>query len=252
MKLLNVVLSFCVLFVVSGAVADEPYNPKTILVVAYEPFDGRKANGSETAAMYLKGKKFEVLPRDTGVVYTVKVLVLPVVWQEPERLATRYIRDHKPSLVLGMGECGTYTEMRFETRAVNLRSGQDENGECPITNYISKGGPYFKHTRLKFNKDLFDCKFTKSRFAGNYLCNNLFYVTLGATKAPVGFVHLPSQRDASDEDYLKLVQKNLILLLEDNLEAKLYTPKPRADQGDIAPPPPEEDDIPMIFFDIPE
>jgi len=168
--------------------------PDPILVVAFGPFAGRGENGSATVARALDGR--------TVAGHPVVTAVLPVAWGAPERKLPALVAEHRPRLVLGLGE-GHPGRVAIETRAVNARAHRDERGQPPPSGTIEADGPDARASRFAIPDDLpaTDVPVVRSDDAGRYLCNNLLWVTISHTEDRAGFIHLPPQGDQADAVY---------------------------------------------------
>jgi pyroglutamyl-peptidase len=106
---------------------------------------------------------------------------------------TRALKDFRPDVVLGLGQCSRGSLLRQERRAVNRR--RHSGDEKP--RHIARAGPpkLFTNLNLKLSRHA-----KWSQDAGNYVCNFSMYVMLDYIKrrklpTHYGFVHVPRGYD---------------------------------------------------------
>lgn len=175
---------------------------RKILVTAFRPFDGREANVTEDVANSLNETKVN------GV--TIRTVVMPVEWGLPEmriKRAIDRIREEGQTLVaiLGLGECDG-VKIKIEKRARNRRDaslkddgrdGRKTPAERGLGEDVMPGGPASRDSPLtKKLKDSLGDDAVESDDAGQYLCEESFYVALGL--ADSGFAHLPKYPRSDD------------------------------------------------------
>ena len=157
---------------------------KSILITAFEPFGGRETNAS---AEVLKR-----LPEAIGG-YHVRKQTLPVVFGQ----AAEMVQPEGASYLFLLGEAGRET-VTPETTARNLRSARipDNEGNQPENERIAAGGPEEYHTILpvgalveRMAKE--GHAITISHDAGQFVCNDTFYLTGTRHQGPVEFIHVP-------------------------------------------------------------
>ncbi len=166
-----------------------------VLVLGFEPFADETVNPSAEIARHLDGERIGAL--------RVVTAVLPVKFAEaPARLAD-LLDQHRPELVIALGQAGGRAELSLERVAINLIDARiaDNAGLQPIDAEVLLGGPgaYFStlpvkaiHEELKF----LNIPSALSLSAGTYVCNQVFYwlAHLLATEHPRtrgGFIHVP-------------------------------------------------------------
>jgi pyroglutamyl-peptidase len=160
----------------------------TILVTGFQPFDNRSVNASWIAANSLASTK------------NVIALELPVVWGTPWTELSSAIKQHKPEIVISMGE-GRQGWFDIETVARNGRSERQDNlGQLP-TGPIKAAGPATIDATISaqpLQQSLLDLGYPIriSEDAGAYLCEETLYslellkLNFDCLKTVV-FVHLP-------------------------------------------------------------
>jgi pyroglutamyl-peptidase len=159
-----------------------------ILIYGFGPYRQFDDNVTE--------KIVRALPKGRGL----KKIVFPVRFNK--RQFTRVLKDFRPDVVLGLGQCSRGSLLRQERRAVNRRRGSSDETPRPI----SAGAPAALFTNLDL-KLAGGAKW--SRNAGNYVCNFSMYVLLDyirRRRLPVryGFVHVP--RGYKVKDALRLLR----------------------------------------------
>lgn len=117
----------------------------------------------------------------------VKTVVFPVRFHKRQFIEA--IQEHKPEVVLGLGQCSRGRRLRIEARAVNRRRNNKNEKNKLI---VSDGSPSLS-TTLKLDLGR-HARFSNN--AGDYVCNYSAYVILdflGRRHLPVrfGFIHIP-------------------------------------------------------------
>jgi pyroglutamyl-peptidase len=158
-----------------------------ILVTAFDPWEGNPVNASQIAVDGLDGQVIG------GCL--IRVLQLPVEWDEAPRLLLEAVASVEPSAIVCFGMAKT-SEWKVELLAHNhdVRDGK----ECEIV----EGAPYSMPSGLPVAAvlgKLLDAGLPAfpSENAGVFLCNHTFYWTMhavseGAAPAISGFVHVPA------------------------------------------------------------
>ena len=175
--------------------------PLRVLVTAFEPYDGRKENGSEGVA-----KKLAALSAAGGVEF--QTCVLPV---EFDRAAERALACYaalspKPDMVLSLGEslCDTEIEVSANNMAIDLAKG-DARGVKKF-GPIAPGQPetelltlpvaeMFCATGAKLKADINASNLKVSASPGYFVCNDVTYRLARHFKprnVPFGFIHVPA------------------------------------------------------------
>ncbi|MBO9662629.1 pyroglutamyl-peptidase I [Dokdonella sp.] len=170
---------------------DEP----AILLTGFESFGGERINPSREIVLALDG--------ETIGAHRVVGAILPVAFSPTHVLLEALLEEHRPRLVLALGQAGGRGEISLERVAVNLIDARiaDNDGLQPIDEAIVEGAPgaYFSTLPLKaMRARLHDLGIPAalSLSAGSYVCNQVFFVLahLLATRWPQargGFVHVP-------------------------------------------------------------
>lgn len=171
---------------------DEP----AILLTGFEPFGGERVNPSREIVLALDG--------DVVAAHRVVGAVLPVAFASTYALLEALLEEHRPRLVLALGQAGGRGEISLERVAINLIDARiaDNDGLQPIDEAVIADAPgaYFSTLPLKAMqarlRDL-GIPAALSLSAGSYVCNQTFFALahLLATRWPGvrgGFVHVPS------------------------------------------------------------
>jgi pyroglutamyl-peptidase len=118
-----------------------------------------------------------------------KKIVFPVRFRR--RQFINAVKNYKPDIILGLGQCSRGQRLRIESRAKNRRRNNPKEKARPII----AGGPRSLGTnlRLALNGE-------SSNNAGEYVCNYSMYVMLHFIKRerlPIryGFIHIPYPYD---------------------------------------------------------
>jgi pyroglutamyl-peptidase len=127
------------------------------------------------------------LPRRGGR----KKIVFPVKFHKGQFLDA--IKQHRPDVILGLGQCTYGQRLRIEALAANRRRNSPDEKPRPIL----AGGPRRLRTHLRL---AFGRQGNSSSKAGEYVCNYSMYVMLDFIKRhrlPIrfGFIHIPHRYD---------------------------------------------------------
>ena len=176
------------------------HSRKSILVTAFEPFDGEKLNPTENV--------LRCLP-DTAEEFTIHKLLLPVEFRRSLELAVAAVDELSPDAVIMLGQAGGRSAVTPESTARNEMNARipDNAGYRPEHLPVVKGGPPALYSTLPLeaiNQALNDrgipCEISDD--AGTYVCNALFYGMLDHLdgKIPAGFIHVPYIREQGHRD----------------------------------------------------
>lgn len=171
--------------------------PVCVLVTGFEPFAGSTLNPSQVLA--------EALSADVGVAMggVLHTALLPV---DVDRVAGRLSAlwsELEPDVVLHFGESAKAEHLTLERVAVNLLDFDrpDNAGRWVVDTPIDPAGPTARFVTLPVRAMMDQLKQAgvesrQSLSAGAYLCNQVFYLSLGHGDRlggrSVGFVHVPS------------------------------------------------------------
>lgn len=176
----------------------------TVLLTGFEPFDGQQTNPSIEAV----GGAAEALAR-TGI--ETAAVELPCVFGEAARRLLAEINNHRPRLIICVGQSAGRAKIGLERVAVNIDDAPiaDNAGARPVDLPIVDGGPaaYFSTLPLKAclaGLTTGQIPAEVSQSAGTYVCNHVFYALMhelageqgpalpGGDAVRGGFVHIPA------------------------------------------------------------
>lgn len=165
-----------------------------ILVTGFEPFGGECRNPS---AEVVKGLPDQIAGAD------IVKLILPVTRYEAPKAVEQAVEEHRPDVVLSVGQAGGRAAISVERVAVNLDDYRiPDNGENqPADEPVVAGGPDAYLCRLPVKEMAVAIQgegipAQVSMTAGTYVCNHVLYSAchLLNTKYPhgkAGFIHIP-------------------------------------------------------------
>lgn len=168
-----------------------------ILLTGFEPFHNSVLNPSQ-----------EIIKRISHHSLVAKE-VLPVTFGEASLKLISLIDQHKPSVVIALGQAEGRREITPERIAINLDDARipDNAGNSPKESPIVENGPDAYFTTLpikslveKLNENGIPASISLS--AGTFVCNHIFYAMQHhcAGKAiKSGFIHLPLMREQAGE-----------------------------------------------------
>src|SRR5919109_485409 len=121
-----------------------------------------------------------------------KKVVFPVRFRKSQFINA--VRDYRPDVILGLGQCSRGRRLRVESTAVNQRRDSKTEKARPIV----AGGFRRLSTNLKLN---LGPAARSSSDAGDYVCNYSMYIILDFLKrrrlaTRFGFVHVPCGYDS--------------------------------------------------------
>ena len=130
-----------------------------------------------------------------------KKIVFPVRFHKGQFLNA--IKQQRPDVILGLGQCARGQGLRIEAQAANRRRNSPDEKARPIL----AGGPPSLTTNLRL---ALGRQRKSSNKAGEYVCNYSMYVILDFIKRhrlPIrfGFIHIPHRYDYKKA--IRLVEK---------------------------------------------
>ncbi|MBO1750317.1 pyroglutamyl-peptidase I [Actinotalea sp. BY-33] len=166
-----------------------------ILVTAFAPFGGRATNTSALVADALAARWAGPEP--------LRIEILPVSFARARAELTAVVEDHRPAVVLCLGEAGGRSRLGLERVALNLMDARipDEDGRSPVDLPVEPGGPLalmgslpVKACFARLRERGFPVEVSMT--AGTYVCNATFYTLMhllaGRPETRGGFVHVPA------------------------------------------------------------
>jgi len=164
-----------------------------ILVTGFEPFGGQSLNPSWEVARALHGAVI------AGAVVT--AVQLPCVFAQALPALQQALAQHKPDIVLALGQAEGRCDFSVERVAINVMDARiaDNAGAQPIDVPVIDGGPAAFFSTLPIKSLVAGLKAagfpaSVSQTAGTFVCNQVFYALqhmLAGSGVHSGFVHLP-------------------------------------------------------------
>lgn len=171
----------------------------TVLLTAFEPFEGQPVNASWSAVRGVADGWDE--PAEGAALVTA---LLPVSFARAPRRLAELLAEVRPDLVVCVGEAGGRSAVGVERVAVNVQDARipDEDGAQPVDLPVVPGGDVAHLSSLPVKACLAAVLAAGvpgevSNTAGTYVCNTVAYALadlLAAGRAPGargGFVHVP-------------------------------------------------------------
>jgi len=165
-----------------------------VLLTGFEPFGGEPVNPSQSLVTALARRA----PPDRRL--RLLAAVLPVDRRRmPEALA-RAVREHRPDVVLGVGQATGRARVDLESVArnrIDFRGERDNGGHVALDEPLAEGGPERLVSRLPLRALAGELRaqglpVRLSRDAGSHLCNALLFELLRRyPRVPSAFVHVP-------------------------------------------------------------
>lgn len=164
-----------------------------LLVTGFEPFGGETVNPSWLIAHTLHGRRIGGVP--------VVGVMLPCVFGAALDTLRAALAEHRPQLVLALGQAAGRCELSLERVAVNLDDARsaDNAGQQPIDKPVVAGAAAAYFTTLPIKAMVAALRdagvpATVSASAGSYVCNHVFFGlqhALAGSGVRSGFMHLP-------------------------------------------------------------
>ncbi|ADU68430.1 pyroglutamyl-peptidase I [Pantoea sp. At-9b] len=168
---------------------------KTVLMTAFEPFEGESINPSWEAVRSFDGKVIDgarVVARQ-----------LPVAYSRCGAVLTQALEALQPDRILCIGQAGGRSDITVERVAINIDDARipDNEGQQPIDQPVVVGGPAAYFSTLPIKAIVAATReagvpASVSQTAGTFTCNHVMYRLLHwlAThqgSARGGFIHIP-------------------------------------------------------------
>ena len=160
----------------------------TILLTGFEPFGTATSNPSGEIVKQISGEN-------------IVTAILPVAYAQSAEQLLSLIEQHKPDVVICLGQAEGRTHITPEKVAINLDDARlaDNEGVLRSDVKILKDGPdaYFSTLPVKDMVEAMKARgipAVVSLSAGAFLCNHVFYVAqnkFAGTVVRSGFVHVP-------------------------------------------------------------
>jgi len=165
-----------------------------VLLTGFDPFGGESINPAYEAVKLVRDK--------IGQCEIIK-LEIPTVFRESVACIEGAIEEHKPDMVLAIGQAGGRATIAVERVGINVDDARipDNEGNQPIDEVIYQDGDaaYFSNLPIKKMVKAMQEQHVPasvSNSAGTYVCNHVLYsiMYLVDKKYPHmrgGFVHVP-------------------------------------------------------------
>lgn len=180
--------------------ADRPVHPAApprVLLTGFDPFGGETQNPSWLAVRQLDARHVAQ--------HRVVAAQLPTVFGASLDVLRTLIAEHRPALVICVGQAGGRAAVSLERIAINVDDARiaDNAGAQPIDRAIVANGPAAYFTTLPIKamlRALLDARIAAevSQTAGTFVCNHVFYGLLhelatqrGLRSVRGGFIHVP-------------------------------------------------------------
>ncbi|MBI2380413.1 MAG: pyroglutamyl-peptidase I [Gammaproteobacteria bacterium] len=195
----------------------------TVLLTGFDAFGGESLNPSWEAVARLDGESI------AG--HRLAAAQLPTVFGDALDCLERLLDQHKPRLVLCLGQASGRTAISLERVAINVDDARiaDNAGQQPVDQPILAEGPpaYFTSLPIKAMLERLHAAGIPaqvSNSAGTFVCNHVFYGLMHLLAARPGlrggFVHIPYSPEQVVEKKdqpsmaMELVLKALRLMVE--------------------------------------
>jgi pyroglutamyl-peptidase len=165
-----------------------------LLITGFDPFGNEKINPAWEAV--------KLLPSQIGNV-EVNKLQVPTVFNKSIDVLLEGIKEHKPDVVLCIGQAGGRFDISIERVAINLDDARikDNEGNQPIDEKIYLDGESAYFTTLPIKAMVEEIKKVKipssiSNTAGTFVCNHIMYgllyhINKFSLAKKGGFIHVP-------------------------------------------------------------
>jgi pyroglutamyl-peptidase len=167
-----------------------------VLLTGFEPFGKATLNPSGEIVKQISGDN-------------IVTAILPVTYAQSAEALLALIEQHKPDVVISLGQAEGRTQITPERIAINLDDARLADNEGVMRNDlpILVGGPVAYESTLPIKAIVEAIKAegipaAVSLSAGAFLCNHIFYVAqnkFAGTSVRSGFVHVPLMDEQAGE-----------------------------------------------------
>ncbi|MGA0569744.1 pyroglutamyl-peptidase I [Variovorax sp. VNK109] len=168
-----------------------------VLLTGFDPFGGDAVNPSWLAVQALHGRRI--------LGHRIIAARLPTVFGDSLIALRALLREHRPALVICVGQAGGRTALSMERVAINVDDARipDNAARQPIDAPVVPGAPaaYFSTLPIKAMHAALQragIPGEVSQTAGTFVCNHVFFGLMhllatqrGMRKVRGGFVHVP-------------------------------------------------------------
>ena len=168
-----------------------------VLITGFDAFGGDAINPSWLAAKTLHGHVI--------LGHRVAAAQLPTVFDESLQRLRTLLKQHRPALMICVGQAGGRTALSLERVAINVNDARiaDNAGAQPVDTQVVPDGPaaYFstlpiKAMLLALQREGIPAEVSQT--AGTFVCNHVFYGLMhllaterGFKRSRGGFIHVP-------------------------------------------------------------
>jgi pyroglutamyl-peptidase len=167
-----------------------------VLLTGFEPFGKASLNPSAEIVKQISGEN-------------IVTAILPVAYAQSAAALLSLIEQHKPDVVISLGQAEGRTQISPERIAINLDDARlaDNEGVVRSDVPIIVGGPVAYESTLPIKEFVEAMKAegipaAVSLSAGAFLCNHIFYIAqdkFAGTQIRSGFVHVPLMDEQAAE-----------------------------------------------------
>jgi pyroglutamyl-peptidase len=167
-----------------------------VLLTGFEPFGKASLNPSGEIVKQISGEN-------------IVTAILPVAYEQSAKALLALIEQHKPDVVISLGQAEGRTQITPERIAINLDDARLADNEGVMRNDVPilVGGPVAYESTLPIKEFVEAIKAIEvpaavSLSAGAFLCNHIFYVAqnkFAGTQVRSGFVHVPLMDEQAGE-----------------------------------------------------
>ena len=171
--------------------------PAAVLLTGFDAFGGERLNPSWLAVQALHGRRI------AG--HRVVAAQLPTVFDGSLHVLRGLLKQHRPALVICVGQAGGRSALSLERVAINVNDARiaDNAAAQPIDTPVIASGPAAYFTTLPIKAMLLALQRAGvaaevSQTAGTFVCNHVFYGLMhllvtqrGFRRTRGGFIHMP-------------------------------------------------------------
>jgi pyroglutamyl-peptidase len=167
-----------------------------VLLTGFEPFGKASLNPSGEIVKQISGDN-------------IVTAILPVTYAQSAESLLALIEQHKPDVVISLGQAEGRTQITPERIAINLDDARLADNEGVTRNDVPilAGGPVAYESTLPIKAIVEAIKAegipsAVSLSAGAFLCNHIFYIAQNkfeGTSTRSGFVHVPLMNEQAGE-----------------------------------------------------
>ena len=167
-----------------------------VLLTGFEPFGKASLNPSGEIVKQISGEN-------------IVTAILTVAYEQSAKALIALIEQHKPDVVISLGQAEGRTQITPERIAINLDDARLADNEGVMRNDVPilVGGPVAYESTLPIKEFVEAIKAIEvpaavSLSAGAFLCNHIFYVAqnnFAGTQVRSGFVHVPLMDEQAGE-----------------------------------------------------